>query len=450
MITRKELLFAGVAAARLCCAHAEAFIDELTFRGVDSEAFPAEEASGRTDIRYGTSFLLLRADINGPEGEDYCGLNIPDVSDPEQLPESFAVCLSDTSTIIPQWDIKQIARCIDKLGASVGLLAVELPEEYKLGFGRDSSLRAPVYGAAEQVHVPILQNVCGGVSNSAQLTGTGDNLVFVDWPPEEVNATGIDGVPLLAAAMTGFILLGMIIVWIIAYCIRRFRRLYTPETMPPTSNQGKPLRKDQVESLQTYTFMEIRKAMAGHDPEANLNVQVENLSNVKMLDGDDIPTIDGNIIILSSVSADDPEEDEIRHEHGCTICLDIFEDKQEIRRLYCGHVFHTGCIDSWLLEKKKYCPLCKCHAMGPTVEDEETRAQEEAEISWAIAQVEAFQRSNHHRRNRRGIRFNLQRGRENDELRATSTTVQSDVSNVTGISDDVEMTPIPQGNDLVV
>lgn len=43
----------------------------------------------------------------------------------------------------------------------------------------------------------------------------------------------------------------------------------------------------------------------------------------------------------------------------CSICICTFQEGDAIRRLpTCGHCFHKGCIDLWLLRQNK-CPLCK-------------------------------------------------------------------------------------------
>ena len=41
----------------------------------------------------------------------------------------------------------------------------------------------------------------------------------------------------------------------------------------------------------------------------------------------------------------------------CTICLEILKAEQSINLLFCGHYFHTSCIEEWL-NKKRICPLC--------------------------------------------------------------------------------------------
>lgn len=43
----------------------------------------------------------------------------------------------------------------------------------------------------------------------------------------------------------------------------------------------------------------------------------------------------------------------------CAICLDDFSEGMRLRRLPCGHVFHSTCIARWLIERSAFCPLCK-------------------------------------------------------------------------------------------
>lgn len=55
---------------------------------------------------------------------------------------------------------------------------------------------------------------------------------------------------------------------------------------------------------------------------------------------------------------------------GCAVCLESLEVGSVGRRLGCGHVFHGGCIDRWVLKMGSHgkggrergvvlCPLCK-------------------------------------------------------------------------------------------
>ena len=42
----------------------------------------------------------------------------------------------------------------------------------------------------------------------------------------------------------------------------------------------------------------------------------------------------------------------------CIICMEEFQEKETVKLLPCGHIFHDNCIKQWLL-KQKTCPFCK-------------------------------------------------------------------------------------------
>ncbi|KAH7190766.1 hypothetical protein DER44DRAFT_795493 [Fusarium oxysporum] len=42
----------------------------------------------------------------------------------------------------------------------------------------------------------------------------------------------------------------------------------------------------------------------------------------------------------------------------CVICLEAMADSDIVRRLSCGHVFHSDCITHWYLRQHYTCPLC--------------------------------------------------------------------------------------------
>ncbi|GLJ55454.1 hypothetical protein SUGI_1190750 [Cryptomeria japonica] len=51
---------------------------------------------------------------------------------------------------------------------------------------------------------------------------------------------------------------------------------------------------------------------------------------------------------------------EIEEEIMCTVCLNSFEEDDEIRELCnCCHIFHRDCLDKWIDHRQKTCPLCR-------------------------------------------------------------------------------------------
>ena len=61
----------------------------------------------------------------------------------------------------------------------------------------------------------------------------------------------------------------------------------------------------------------------------------------------------------SSDMANETNENECR----CPICLgeyDATDTTKSLRKLtHCNHMFHTGCLETWLGTNKSSCPLCK-------------------------------------------------------------------------------------------
>ena len=42
---------------------------------------------------------------------------------------------------------------------------------------------------------------------------------------------------------------------------------------------------------------------------------------------------------------------------GCSICTDDFRERENVRILPCSHIYHRRCIDPWLLEFARTCPM---------------------------------------------------------------------------------------------
>ncbi len=63
----------------------------------------------------------------------------------------------------------------------------------------------------------------------------------------------------------------------------------------------------------------------------------------------------------------------------CPLCTDAYESSDKVPcGLACGHVFHQGCIENWVSEKKakKYiCPMCRRTLFAAFTHNTEQRRQ---------------------------------------------------------------------------
>ena len=67
------------------------------------------------------------------------------------------------------------------------------------------------------------------------------------------------------------------------------------------------------------------------------------------------------------------------HYEICAICLDEFQEGVKLRLLNCGHAYHCKCIDPWLTENRRNCPICKGKVVVPGITDSESENDAENE-----------------------------------------------------------------------
>ena len=61
----------------------------------------------------------------------------------------------------------------------------------------------------------------------------------------------------------------------------------------------------------------------------------------------------------AEISSAEFYDSSIHSQMECVICLEDYENGDEIRKLDCGHFFHIDCIGTWLETGHPSCPLCR-------------------------------------------------------------------------------------------
>ena len=43
----------------------------------------------------------------------------------------------------------------------------------------------------------------------------------------------------------------------------------------------------------------------------------------------------------------------------CSVCLEEFKEDDILKKLNCEHIFHKDCLEPWLNNNNRNCPLCR-------------------------------------------------------------------------------------------
>jgi len=82
-----------------------------------------------------------------------------------------------------------------------------------------------------------------------------------------------------------------------------------------------------------------------------------------------------------------PRELELSDEDAvCVICLSNYEEREQLRQLFCQHHFHIKCIDEWL-RLHNTCPLC----VQEVQQEEQEQNQEQSNAAQSRTVVESAQ-----------------------------------------------------------
>lgn len=64
----------------------------------------------------------------------------------------------------------------------------------------------------------------------------------------------------------------------------------------------------------------------------------------------------------------------------CSLCMEIYSEKQLSRTLPCAHSFHAHCVDKWLIVRSATCPLCRRSLITEIVQPNQEQDQEQTQV----------------------------------------------------------------------
>jgi hypothetical protein len=106
-------------------------------------------------------------------------------------------------------------------------------------------------------------------------------------------------------------------------------------------------------SLAIFTFTSIQLARCYYKLENYITNQRNRHNNIRRpLNRNRNRNVDINSINTLVVCDELPD-------NVCSVCLDEFKEEDVLKKLNCNHIFHKDCLEPWLNNNNRNCPLCR-------------------------------------------------------------------------------------------
>ncbi|KAJ3270167.1 E3 ubiquitin-protein ligase rnf13 [Terramyces sp. JEL0728] len=137
------------------------------------------------------------------------------------------------------------------------------------------------------------------------------------------------------------------------------------------------LTREELDGLRTLTFTRTplqRRNTSKSVISVNRKPSISRKKSQKSIKVD-VEIVPGPSIAV--VEARTPLPDDVLAEHErttdetCALCLDDYAEGDLLRELHCQHRFHAECVDEWLIESKRSCPVCNADATGSQPQEEQ-------------------------------------------------------------------------------